>query len=72
MHGALEAVTDFAKTIDELARRMESALQEALDRALVAVQLGARRWLPCHRIPARTPGSAAIAAIVYYEGKEPP
>jgi hypothetical protein len=41
---ALEAVTDFAKTIDELARRIESALQEALDRALVAVQLGARRW----------------------------
>jgi hypothetical protein len=37
--GALEAVTEFAK-IDELARRIESALQEALDRALVAVQLG--------------------------------
>jgi hypothetical protein len=41
--GALEAVTGFAKTIDELARPIES-LQEALDRALVAVQLGARRW----------------------------
>jgi hypothetical protein len=38
--GALEAVTEFAKTIDELARRIESALQEALDRALVAVQPG--------------------------------
>src|SRR5918994_2873150 len=42
--GALEAVTEFAETIDELARRIESALQEALDRALVAVRLGARRW----------------------------
>jgi hypothetical protein len=42
--GAMEAVTEFAKTIDELARRIQSALQEPLDRALVAVQLGARRW----------------------------
>lgn len=41
--GALEPITGFAKTIDELARPIES-LQEALDRALVAVQLGARRW----------------------------
>jgi len=33
--GALEAVTEFAKTIDELARWIERALQKALDRALV-------------------------------------
>jgi len=40
--GALEAVTGFAKTIDELARRIESALQEALNRALVAAASGVR------------------------------
>jgi hypothetical protein len=47
--GALEAVTEFTKTIDELARRIERALQKALDRALVAVQLSARRRAACHR-----------------------
>jgi hypothetical protein len=70
---ALEAVTDFAKTIDELARRIESALQEALDRALVAVQLG-RPPVRCSATGSRRGrrGSAAIAAIVYFERKEPP
>jgi len=54
--GALEAVTEFAKTIDELARRIESALQEALDRALVAVQLGARRWAAVPQDPGEDAG----------------
>jgi hypothetical protein len=53
--GALEAVTEFAK-IDELARRIESALQEALDRALVAVQLGARRWAAVPQDPGEDAG----------------
>jgi hypothetical protein len=53
---ALEAVTDFANTIDELARRIESALQEALDRALVAVQLGARRWAAVPQDPGEDAG----------------
>jgi hypothetical protein len=34
--GALEAVTEFAKTIDELARRIENALAEAADQHAVA------------------------------------
>jgi hypothetical protein len=54
--GALEAVTEFAKTIDELARRIESALQEALDRALAAVQLGARRWAAVPQDPGEDAG----------------
>jgi hypothetical protein len=62
--GALEAVTEFAKTIDELARRIESALQEALNRALVPCSWAPAGGLPCHRIPARTPGSAAMTAII--------
>ena len=66
--GALEAVTEFAETIDELARRIESALREALDRALVAAQLGVRRWAAVPQDPARTPRSAAMTAIIYYEG----
>jgi hypothetical protein len=49
--GAMEAVTEFAKTIDELARRIQSALQEPLDRALVAVQLGARGGLAVPQDP---------------------
>jgi hypothetical protein len=53
---ALEAVTDFVKTIDELARWIESALQEALDRALVAVQLGVRRWAAVPQDPGEDAG----------------
>jgi hypothetical protein len=44
--GALEAVTELAEAIDELARRVESALQEALDRALVACS-----WAPAGGLP---------------------
>jgi hypothetical protein len=62
--GALEAVTGFAKTIDELARRIESALQEALDRALVAVRLGARRWAAVRHDPGEDAGSAEMTAII--------
>jgi hypothetical protein len=68
--GALEPITGFAKTIDELARRIESALQEALDRALVAVQLEPAGGLPWHWIPARMPGSAEMTTII--TRKEPP
>ena len=50
-----EAVTEFAETIDELARRIVSALQEALDRALVAVQLG-RRWAAVPQDPGEDAG----------------
>jgi hypothetical protein len=67
--GALEPITGFAKTIDELARPIES-LQEALDRALVAVQLEPAGGLPCHWIPARMPGSAEMTTII--TRKEPP
>jgi hypothetical protein len=54
--GALEAVTECARTIDELARRIESALQEALDRALVAVRLGRRRWAAVPQAPGEDAG----------------
>ena len=69
--GALEAVTDFAKRIDELARRIESALQEALDRALVAVQLGARQWAVVPQDPGEDAGVGGDDGD-YVLTKEPP
>jgi len=56
-------LTLIGAVIYELARRIES-LQDALGRALVAVQLGARRWAAMPQDPARTPGSAAMTAII--------
>ena len=65
---ALEAVTEFAKMIDELARRIESALQEALDRALVAVRLGARRWTAVPQDPGEDAGVGGDAGDDLLQG----
>lgn len=54
--GALEGGHRIRHDDRRVARRIESALQEALDRALVAVQLGARQWAVVPQDPGEDAG----------------
>jgi hypothetical protein len=63
--GALEAVTEFAKTIDE-----SPGGSKARCRKRSIARSSPCSWAPasgllCHRIPARTPGSAAMTVMMY-------
>jgi hypothetical protein len=69
---ALEAVTDFAKTIDELARGSRARGRKRSIARLSPCSWAPAGGLPCPQAPGQDAGSAAIAAIVYFEGKEPP